>query len=444
MIEKLLEILNIQKIWETIVLQFKILFDPETSFLGSAFNTIFDKVLNNPLASIITLLALVGLPYTLYKAKQSSTEANERLDQLIDEMKDFEFEKPLIDLQEKFKGSSFDNSPVINYDHDVLELNFEQTDPDYANEENTILPDLESTSFVKQITLDQEVTDDFLATGPMKLGSELNDEHFDFSPLAEDDKEFADFYSEAPEIKDQEQDLVAAEKEVFDETEVSLPGEFSIDEKEFSDFYSEAHEIKDQEQDLVAAEKEVFVVAQTSPPPPVESNIVEPSIIEEENASPEIDDLKTKMEQAIQKLKGKYSTPAEENDAEPVPSVFKKIKKSSWADESKAGGHKDTSSSSSTPKPADSRNGEKKNSLKKSHVITHLNSFQKNLEHQLEIKTQGFKKKSADRQQEEISSFETILKPTKITCPPQNKTTDEEYQQALESFLFLRDQKRTE
>jgi hypothetical protein len=412
MIEELLEILNIQEIWESIVLQLKILFDPETSFLGGAFKVFFEKILNNPLASIITLLALIGLPYTLYKAKQSSTEANERLDQLIDEMKDFEFEKPLIDLQEKFQGRSFDNSPVINYDHDVLELNFEKTDPDYINEENPILPDLESTTFVKQITLDQEVTDDFLATGPMKLESELNEDHLDFSPLAE---------------------------EIFDETEVSPSGEFNIDEKEFADFYSEDLEIKDQEQDLVSTEEEVFVVAEASPPPPVESNIVE-----EENASPEMDDLKTKMEQAIQKLKGKYSTPAEEMDAEPVPSVFKKIKKTSWAEESKAGGHKNTPSSSPTPSSSDSRNGEKKNSLKKSHVITHLNSFQKNLENHLDTKPQRIKKKSTDHQQKEISSFETILKPTKITCPPQNKTTDEEYQQALESFLFLRDQNRTE
>lgn len=409
MIEQLLEILNIQEIWESIVLQFKILFDPETSFLGGALKVFFEKIINNPLASFITLLALIGLPYTLYKAKQSSTEADERLDQLIDEMKDFEFEKPLIDLQEKFKGSSFDNSPVINYDHDVLELNFEKTDPDYCIEENTIPPDLESTTFVKQITLDQEVTDDFLATGSIKFESEFNNEHFDFSPLAE---------------------------EVFDETEVKPLEEFNIDDKEFADFY-ESPELKDKKEDLVSAEKKVFVVVEANPP-------LEPSITEEENASPEIDDLKTKMELAIQKLKGKYATPAEESDSKPVPSVFKTVKKTSRSDESELGAPKDTSSSSSTPYSADSRKGEKKNSLKKSHVITHLNSFQKNLENHLDTKAQGLKKKSTDLQQEKISSSDTILKPAKITSLPQNKTTDEEYQQALESFLFLRDQKSSE
>ena len=417
MIEELLEILNIQEIWETIVLQFKILFDPETSLIGNAVKVFFEKIINNPLASIITLLALIGLPYTLYKARQSSTEANERLDQLIDEMKDFEFEKPLIDLQEKFQGGSIDNSPVINYDHDVLELNFEKTDPEYHNQENSIeenpdLPDLESNTFVKQITLDQEVTDDFLATGPMKLESSLNDEHLDFSPLAE---------------------------EVLDETEVSPSGEFNIDEKEFADFYNEDLEINDQEQDLASVEEEVFVVEEASPPPPVEADIAE-----EENASPEMDDLKTKMEQAILKLKGKYSTPAEEMDAEPAPTVFKKIKKTSRAEESKADGQKNTPPSSPTPGSPDSRHGEKKNSLKKSNVITHLNSFQKNLENHLDNKSQEIEKKSTDHQRKEISSFNTTLKPTKVTCPPQNKTTDEEYQQALESFLFLRDQKRTE
>ena len=117
-----------------------------------------------------------------------------------------------------------------------------KTDPEYHNqenliEENPILPDLESTTFVKQITLDQEVTDDFLATGPMKLESELNDEHLDFSPLAE---------------------------EVLDENEVSPSGQFNIEEKEFADFYSEDPVINDQ--DLASAEEEVFVVEEASRP----------------------------------------------------------------------------------------------------------------------------------------------------------------------------------
>lgn len=421
MIEKLLETLNFQETWESIILQLQSLVDPENFFFGGAFKMIIDKISDNPLASIITLLAVVGLPYTLFKAKQSSTEAGERLDELMDEMKDFEFQKPLIDLQEKFQGSSFDNAPVINYNHDVLDLNFEKAgSARYSSDEDSDLQDLESSSFVKQITLNQDVTDDFLATGSMEHQPELSIENFDLSP--------------------------------FDETEINQPEESgvepSINDEEYAKFFNEVPQVREEDQDLVLIEDEISN----------DIEIVQPvdSIIEEENSSLQRDDLKTRMERAIQKLNREY-TPLDETDEvaikeikeEPVPSVIKPVKKSPVPEETNGedpGENTSLSSSESIPSDSnsDSSNDAQEFSLKKSHVITHLNSFKKNLENQLDLKAHEAKKNSNEPPQEQNSSSKTILNPTEVTWPPPNTATDEEYQQSLESFLILKNQKKPE
>jgi len=188
--------------------------DPERFPFLETLELFWYKVLDNPLASIVTLLVLIGLPYTLFKAKESSTQANERLDRLMREMKDFKFEKPLIDLQDKFKDISFNNSPVTNYD--------------------------------------QEMTDDFLAAGPMDLQRETDDETPELSLLAEEN---------------------------FDETEISQPVESSVEDEEY--------------------------------------------------ASHEIDDLQTRMEQTIKRLRLKYPSPedteavaSEETNTDSTPSFF--------------------------------------------------------------------------------------------------------------------------
>jgi len=162
-------ILNIQEIQDSIILQVNSLFDPERFQFLDSLGLFWDKILDNPLASIITLLVLIGLPFTLFKAKESSTQADERLDRLMDEMKDFEYEEPLTGLQDKFKDIPKDNSPVTDHDQDASKVNLENEVPDLSIEEDPIPQDLESASFTKQLTLDQEVTDDFLATGPMDL-----------------------------------------------------------------------------------------------------------------------------------------------------------------------------------------------------------------------------------------------------------------------------------
>ncbi len=94
MTESFFTILNIQEIWESIILQVNSLFDPERFQFLDALGLFWNKILDNPLASIITLLVLIGLPYTLFKAKESSTQENERLDRLMEEMKDLNLKNP--------------------------------------------------------------------------------------------------------------------------------------------------------------------------------------------------------------------------------------------------------------------------------------------------------------------------------------------------------------
>jgi len=322
---------------------------------------------------------------------------------------------------------------VIDYDQDVLELNFDKVGPPFSDEDDPILQDLESTSFVKQITLDQDVTDDFLSSGSMDIISNPNDESLDLSALSED---------------------------FFNSKEFSPLAEPDIDEKEHADFFAKDLQIKNEDQVLSFIEEEDSNVSEvetsqseveTSQPVDL---IIEPEeTVSQDTASPEVvspeaDDLQTKMEQAIQKLKSKYAPlENEENEVtkEPVPLDINKIKKPALAEEvhiekpdDNAPLPSEVSASSGAPK------GRQSDSLKKSHVITHLNSFKKNFENQLDTNGDELKKKGNDTRQEQSAFFKNIYKPKETTHPKKSTTTDEEYQQSLESFLFLKDQEKPE
>ena len=426
MVEGFFTILNIQEIWESITLKVNSLFDPEKFQFLDALEIFWGKILDNPLASIITILVLIGLPYTLFKAKESNTQANERLDRLMEEMKDFEFEKPLIDLQDKFKDISIDNSLITTYDQDVAELNLENVVPDLSIEEDPVLKGFESASFKKQLTLDQEVTDDFLATGPMDLEMETEDETPDLPPAAE---------------------------EIFDETEVGQP-EPSIENENFVDQYFKDLHKRDEDRDLVFATDGNFDETQITQP-------VESSDEDEKYASHDIDDLQTRMEQAIKKLRLNYPSPEEteetashKTNTESAPSVLEVVKIPSNEETEEENNdpsppssetgplEEDASSPSPESTPADSPAGTQENSLKKSDLITHLKSFQKNLENRFDSQNNETKQNSSESQQEKNSSFNRILKTTGITSPAPNKTTDNENQESLESFIFLKDQNR--
>lgn len=467
MIEKLFGIFKFQETGESFLLQLKTIFNPENFFFWDTFKVFFEKISANPLASIITLAALIGLPYTLYKAKQSSTKANERLDQLMDEMQGFEFEKPLIDLQEKFKGGSFENSPVIDYDQDVLELNFDKVSPPFNNEEDDILQDLESTSFVKQITLDQDVTDDFLSSGSIDNASNPNEESLDLSALSEDffnekelgqpaesdndEKEHADFFAEDLQTKDEGQVLSFIEEEDsnFREVETSQPVDAIFEPEEPVSQETASFEVDDiqtkDENPVLSLIEEESNVSEVEASQPVDSIIEEPEEpVSQDTATPEADDLQTKMEQAIQKLKSKYA-PLENDENEvakkPVPLDINK-KKPSLSENVPT--KKPSDDASLPPGASASPKGKQGDSLKKSHVITHLNSFKKNFENQLDTNGDKLKKKASEARQEQSAFFKTIYKPKETTHPKNNTTTDEEYQQSLESFLFLKDQEKPE
>jgi pilus assembly protein FimV len=469
MIEKLFEILNLQETWESVVLQLQTMFDPENSAVLGAINFLIDKIAENPLASIITVAALIGLPYTLFKAKQSDTEAKERLDELMDEMQDFEFEKPLIDLQEKFKDSSFDDSPVINYDQDILELNFDKVESAFGNEETPVIQDLESTSFVKQITLDQELTDDFLSSGsidpvsidPISIDpiSDSNEESLDLSSLSEDffdakeitppvkpdvvEKEPATLFTEDLELSNEEQEfleLAPIEEEYSSTLETSLPVDSIIELEE------PAKEVIVHEETTLEREETVSEQEETAQ----DETIIE----KEEAAIPVADDLQARMEQTLQKLKMKYASPgkedkgakdAQETGQEQVPVAINSAKKPASPKEPNADdSDTDTSDSSKGSTPADSQVAMQGNSLKKSPVITHLDSFKKNFEKQLDMNEEELKKKSTDIRQDQNAFFKTVQKSVEQTHLKEKTTTDKEYQQSLESFLFLKNQDKSE
>jgi len=416
MIEGFFENLNFQEIRESIILQANSMLDPERFQFLVTSKLLWDKVWDNPLASIFILLALFGVPYALFKAKKSNTEANERLDLLMDEMKDFEFEKPLIDLQEKFTDTSFDNSSATNYKQKVPESSPENKVPDLSIEEDSVLQDLESASFVKPLTLDQEATDDFLAAGSMDLQLETDDESPGLSPLAE---------------------------EIIEETETIQPAGPGHLEGEDGDQYFEDLPIREEDRDLVSASEEYFDKTEVNPP--------DSPVKDEEFASHDRNDLQTRMEQAIKKLRQKYS-PLEETErvgageinANPVSSAFGVVEKSSFHEETEEDENEDISHLSPASIPPDSLVEGQDNSLKNSHLITHLRSFQENLENHFNSKVHELKTNPDESRETLNSSFEKILQPTEKTSPAPNKTTDKEYQESLESLKFLRDRKKPE
>lgn len=490
MIEKILEILNFQETWDSITLQLETMFDPENSVIFGAIKFLFDKVAENPLASIITLIALVGLPYTLLKAKHSDTEAKERLDELMSEMHDFEFDKPLIDLQEKFKDGSFENSPVINYDQDILELNFDKVESAFGNEEAPDIQDIESTSFVKQITLDQELTDDFLSSGSIDLISNINEESLDLSSLSEEffseneisstvktdnvEKEPASFFVdyvediEIGEISSQEQEpleLTPIEEEFSNTLETSLPVDSMIEQEENAqevNIHEEPTlELEETVQEEIVIEEEVMA-QEEKPVEPVKIAVpvIEEKVTAQEEkpvepikvAVPVADDLKSRMEQAIQKLKMNYAPQEENNEAEDaqeidqeqIPVAINSVKKPATPEETDGGDlDSDTTKSPTESTPADSQNTVQGNSLKKSHVITHLNSFKNNFEKQLDMSEEELKKKANDTRKDQSTFFKTVQKSLAPAHPKEKTTTDEEYQKSLESFLFLKNQDKS-
>lgn len=399
MFEGLFNILNIQELWGSLMLQVNSMLNPENFQYLTFLKPFWDKVLDNPLASIITLLALIVLPYTLIKAKKTSAEANDRLDRLMEEMKDFEFEKPLIDLKENFKDISFKKSTITDYQlgQDDLELNLENDVPDLSIQDGPVLQDLESSSFTKQLTLDQEATDEFLAMDSSDRQHDTEDENPELSPLADDENH------------------------------------------EFSHLFDE---------DWNGTKT---------------SQAAEPSVEEKEDENHEMDDLQTRMQQAIQKLREKYSSPEEteeiaarEINTDTITSIPEAQAKPSLHEETEEENEDTFLPSSEIPQEADDSHPSPEspppdfmaegqdNPPKKSHLITHLKSFQKNLENRFDSNTRDSESSPNESPSDENSSFETILTPPELTFPTSNNSTDKEYQEALESFLFLKNQKKPE
>ncbi len=99
--------LNLQNLWENIPEQIAIWVDIVTSTLSVLLNPIYQNALVNPLPTGALLLALIGIPLIFLKIKKSKsgTEADDRLDQLMEEMESFEIKTPMVDSQENFPDS---------------------------------------------------------------------------------------------------------------------------------------------------------------------------------------------------------------------------------------------------------------------------------------------------------------------------------------------------
>jgi len=338
----------------------------------------------------------------------------------------------------------------MDYDHDVLELNLESSFPGLDVEQDSVLQDFESASYPNQLTLDQELTDDFLSADfmdpPPKVDSESPElSPLDLSPLTEQDWEEAKisqplepsgqdtgpshFNFEELKIGDDEQDLAALTEDDLDEFGFNLAetsGEESIKEEEYVS--QESVEESTKEEECAIQENTNGIVK------------------EEEPAKQEVDDLAARMEQTIRNLRANYPVPEkteetvpekteetvveeiaseeivaeeinpEEVNTESAPPVLEpeknlslseeiensEVESPTLSEETEDIEEEDLSMSeepedsenedNSQPIPADSLTLEQADSLKKSELITHLKSFQKNLENQFDPKPHEIKK----------------------------------------------------
>jgi hypothetical protein len=107
MIKEFLSSLNIKNLMESFSEKLGGWVDVVTSGLSDLLNPLYQKALANPLPAGAILLALFGIPLIFSKVKNKKTEpdTDDRLDQLMEEMRNYEINAPMIDLQKNFSDA---------------------------------------------------------------------------------------------------------------------------------------------------------------------------------------------------------------------------------------------------------------------------------------------------------------------------------------------------
>ena len=120
--------LDLQQLWGTISQHVVLWFNLAIEKISTLLETLYQIALDYPWLAGVSFLLLIGLPIIFNKIKKSKSDSESeiegRLDQLMEEMQDFELNAPLIDLQDNFSDSSnTDMEPL--HDENTFKLDFE-------------------------------------------------------------------------------------------------------------------------------------------------------------------------------------------------------------------------------------------------------------------------------------------------------------------------------
>lgn len=224
--KEFLSSLDLQDFWDDIPEQIGLWFDNTTSKLSLFLEPLYQKILANPLLAGAILLTLIGIPLIFLKIQkikseaETETDSDGRLDQLMEEMRNFEIKTPLIDLQKNFSGAPITNMKPRD-EENSFKFNFE-SDQEYPDSNSAI----ETLDFDTMIEL------------PSLISNEENSENETFRPTEERETAGISLSTDSTEyqfqLDDNRLELDGLPEQVSDWSQISRPALSGYDDTELS------------------------------------------------------------------------------------------------------------------------------------------------------------------------------------------------------------------
>lgn len=391
--------LNLQELWEGLPEQISIWFNIVTSKLSVIVDFLYQKALANPLPMGVILLALVGIPLIFFKINKtkSETESDGRLDQLMEEMQNFEIKTPLIDLQKNFS-----ESPITN-----KEPTHEESSFNYELEITPILPDSDQ--------IHETLEPDTLIELPSLISDEENRESDILSHPEESETADAPLPANAIDYQfqlnddDSEQESATRQTSV-DWSQISRPALSDYDDNTLT-----VEGIEHLQQELDESSQEM-----TLDLPPEQE--------QEEELIREIE-----MTSAIPAPEP-VETPSQHEDIENNPSTIE--------EEIQYPEEEDAPSPSANPVATESDADLELSATEDDHLTTHQEAVEESLDSPVQSTVAVPEKIMQESRLLQSLPLKPILKSQPIPSHTRLQSPGKDYKKLLESFILLKDQKR--
>lgn len=316
--------LDLQELWEEVLLQILPWVDFATTTLKAFLEPLYQKILANPLPAGAILLALIGIPLIFLKTKKtnSESETDGRLDQLMEEMQNFEIQTPLSDLQNKFS-----KSPIANMEppHEEDSLKFDSKSNQKFSVSDHVHETLDSDSMIELPSLISN------EENGENGASNLTEDNTDI-PLLEDSNgnqlQLDESGREQDDMPEAVSDWFEVSREtlsVYDDTELTVEGIESLQQKLDESTKEFSLEIPSANEEKEDSRQELKLDSPSPTPEPVEStspNRNATEIVsannEEINSYQEVDSTQPSIDPVVPDLKDEHKFSVAE-DAHPIP-----------------------------------------------------------------------------------------------------------------------------